>query len=347
MDRRACLLLNRVAMVLVAALLGTPLWDHWYYRGLRTGPGDSSPVAVVVAAHAGAPRTAPVARPLAAPAAASGVDRSPRAVRPVAAPENPDPTRAAATVLIAPPSDPGGTPAGAPPAETRPAAAAPRRPAVMRTDDSVEAPGAIEAAEVVAGGVRGAPPAAISAIRPDSPPPREQAARPGPEPGSSAGGSSASRVQPPSPGAADQESGPPAVPVIRLKPDSRELLPDEVVVITVEIVDAPSISSLPFHLAFDPEVLEFLDSQVGPALAGSHEAILLASVHPNRPGDLAVGLSLVESAGLFAGSGALVHLRFRAVAPGESGLVFDRASLRGATSQPLNARFEETRIKVL
>jgi hypothetical protein len=118
------------------------------------------------------------------------------------------------------------------------------------------------------------------------------------------------------------------------------------IVVTVHVSDADSMSSLPFHLRFDPRILEFVGSETGPELAGSHEAVLLASVNPNRPGDLAVGLSLVESSGLFTGSGALARLQFRAVAEGESDLEFDRATLRGATSQPLDARFEKSRITV-
>ncbi|HZM68772.1 MAG TPA: cohesin domain-containing protein [Candidatus Cryosericum sp.] len=118
------------------------------------------------------------------------------------------------------------------------------------------------------------------------------------------------------------------------------------IVVTVHVSDADSMSSLPFHLRFDPQILEYVGSEAGPELAASHEAVLLASVNPNRPGDLAVGLSLVESSGLFTGSGALVLLQFRAVAEGESDLEFDRATLRGATSQPLDARFEKTRITV-
>jgi cohesin domain-containing protein len=109
---------------------------------------------------------------------------------------------------------------------------------------------------------------------------------------------------------------------------------------TVEVVltGARDITSVPFHLQFDPGILQYLGARTGPALNGrSLQPIFLASVNPARPGDLAVGLSLVRTSGTFSGSGTILLLDFLALAAGRSDLLFDRASVRGPTSAPLPA----------
>lgn len=208
----------------------------------------------------------------------------------------------------------------------------PHRPAEAPVAERVEEAPAEQPAGFVQAQVPPTPPP------PDPGPPKESDAP------SRSGGSS--RVQAPPSESKEPEPVPGTPPVVTLALDATELSPGESLVAVVQITGAVSISSVPFHLRFDPSVLEFIDSQVGAALDRDHEAILLASVNPNRPGDLAVGLSLVESSGLFSGSGDLLRLRFRAVAAGESTLEFVRATVRDATSQPQEARFETASIKV-
>ena len=97
--------------------------------------------------------------------------------------------------------------------------------------------------------------------------------------------------------------------------------------VQVVLTGAREITSVPFHLQFDPGVLQYVGARTGPALNGrSLQPIFLASVNPGRPGDLAVGLS-----------GAILLIDFQAVAPGRSDLLFDRASVRGSASETLPA----------
>jgi hypothetical protein len=93
-------------------------------------------------------------------------------------------------------------------------------------------------------------------------------------------------------------------------------------------------------------VLQFQSAERGSAIGASMQTILLASVSPARPGDLAVGLSLVDSGPMLRNSGTVLRLNFLALAPGSSALTFDRASIRGNMSQPLDAQFHDTRIDV-
>jgi hypothetical protein len=135
------------------------------------------------------------------------------------------------------------------------------------------------------------------------------------------------------------------VPLVSALVSTPDVAPSDTILVTIRIEDADRMTSLPFHLGFDPAVIEFVGSRTAPTLAAL-EPILLASVSPNRPGDVAVGLSLVEMAGVFTGTGDLVTLEFRAVAPGHSGLTFSRATLRGARSEAVEARFADGGVTV-
>ncbi len=141
-------------------------------------------------------------------------------------------------------------------------------------------------------------------------------------------------------GAAATAPEPQDAPSLRLSlaPDRHAVSQGETLSVQVVLTGARDITSVPFHLQFDPGVLEFVGARTGPALNGrSLQPIFLASVNPGRPGDLAVGLSLVRSSGTFNGSGAILLIDFRALAPGRSDLLFDRASVRGPTSELLPA----------
>ncbi len=146
-------------------------------------------------------------------------------------------------------------------------------------------------------------------------------------------------------GNADSLRGSPAPPVpagatapasLKLVPGSTVLTPGQPVVVRVVLGEGASISSVPFHLKFNPEVLQYVTAREGALFRStSLQPVLLASVNPNRPGDLAVGLSMIESSGLLNGSGGILEIEFRALAPGQSELLFDRASVRGPTGAPL------------
>jgi hypothetical protein len=135
-------------------------------------------------------------------------------------------------------------------------------------------------------------------------------------------------------------------PEVSLVTSKASLAVGDSLTVTVNVRTSDRVTSLPFHLMFDPAVLEFSGGATDPSLGSRLQPVLLASVSPNRPGDLAVGLSFIESAGAFKGTGGVVVLHFRAIGSGDSDLEFSRASLRGATSEPLPAEFHNTRVSV-
>jgi hypothetical protein len=146
------------------------------------------------------------------------------------------------------------------------------------------------------------------------------------------------------------DSDPPAeagAPRLSLVPNTPEVAYGRVLTVRVVLTGGEKITSVPFHLKFDPALLEFLGARTGQAFVSSSlEPLLLASVNPERPGDLAVGLALIGSSRSFTGSGSLVVLDFRAIGRGRSDLTFENSSVRGATSEPLPVEFANTSIQV-
>lgn len=145
-------------------------------------------------------------------------------------------------------------------------------------------------------------------------------------------------VGPPRTPPAEPRPKPISYPTAWIDAPSQSVGIGEVFNVTVRVDSVEAMTSLPFHLMFNPGIVGYESAQTGPAL-GALQPVLLASVNPNRPGDLAVGLSLIESAGSFSGSGNVIVLTFRALASGRSDLAFGHATLRGATSEAVDTRF--------
>ena len=143
--------------------------------------------------------------------------------------------------------------------------------------------------------------------------------------------------------------GSPGTPPLTLTlvpaPDDRS--PGDRLRIQVVLNGAQEITSVPLHVRFDPEVLEFLGATTGRALEeGRLQPILLASVNPHRPGDLAVGLALIGGSGTFTGSGPVALLEFRTLRTGRTELALDQASVRGVTGEPLPVRIQGVGVEV-
>ena len=342
MNRTTYWLFMMAAALMAGALVALPLWDYYHYRQPTAGGLPASPVTLAVMTEAPAPASSytsaePAARswPRAETVLTAGIHESdglagvpepasntssqahvssvavaasvpgPATGRPTARTSQP---RSAAS-----PTWPGASPGARQPAETSP--------------QEKSLPAANQAASIgwIAGGLPSGPPA-----------------MPAPLPQSTASnhdGSGQSDGSHPS-GAAETVPDPQDTQSLRLSlaPDRHAVSRGQTFSVEVVLTGARDITSVPFHLQFDPGVLEYVGARTGPALNGrSLQPIFLAAVNPSRPGDLAVGLSLLRSSGTFSGSGAILLIDFRALAPGRSDLLFDRASVRGPTSELLPA----------
>ena len=350
MNRTTYWLFMTAAALMAGALAALPLWDYYHYRQPTAGGLPASPVTLVVMTEAPAPASSytsaepaarswpraqtvliasSVSRPGAgihqsdgqarvtetAPNTSSQAHVSPAAMAAtVAGPAAGRPTtRITQPRSGASPTWPGAGSGSRDPAETSP------------QEKSLPAANAAASIGWIAGGIVSGPPAMPA-------PPTQSTA-------SNHDGSGQSDGSHPS-GAAETVPDPQDTQSLRLSlaPDRHAVSRGQTFSVEVVLTGARDITSVPFHLQFDPGVLEYVGARTGPALNGrSLQPIFLAAVNPSRPGDLAVGLSLLRSSGTFSGSGAILLIDFRALAPGRSDLLFDRASVRGPTSELLPA----------
>ena len=333
------------AALMAGFLLALPVWDWWTYRQVRAesaplddqasagaeAPASEAPPSaatavlpatggVIVAAAMAAPQVQPPARssrveaavpPAPAPSLSRIETKNPATI--VAAPSE-------GAVRGRPPAVQGGSPSVETPAVTGPVAGAVRPPTTTGPLSWVRSLF-----------TQTPPPAPTSEGRP------QPAESPTPEPEQE---SSDSTSDPD----VSQEAGPPRLSLV---PSPSTVAYGRVMSVRVVLSGGEGITSVPFHVRFDPALLEFLGAHTGAAFQSSSlEPLLLASVNPERPGDLAVGLALVGNSRSFTGSGSLVVLDFRVIGRGRTDLTFENSSVRGVTSEPLPAEFANATIQV-
>ena len=99
------------------------------------------------------------------------------------------------------------------------------------------------------------------------------------------------------------------------------------VLVQVTIENAQGVGSVPFHLRYDPTVLQFLSHQEGPfmGLDGTNTVFLASGT---APGDVVVGLSRMGGPQGASGSGLLAAFTFLAVNPGDCDFAFSGANVK-------------------
>ena len=351
-----------VAALMAGFLLALPVWDWWTYRQAEVvtpspeyrAPAGTDPPTAVAAIALPARGDGILAAGMAPPPAPAPSGRAALHVQPA---QHVQPVQHSSNAAVAAPAQ---VPRGAgrevpPPAAT------------SRTDgpDPTRLPSRSEsAAPVRPPAAQPASPTAGSGSTPGAPPPpsttgplswvrslfvQAPAAAPAtetpPQPADSPAPRPEEDTSDPSP---DSDRPPEAgAPRLSLVPNAPEVAYGKVLTVRVVLTGGEKVTSVPFHLKFDPALLEFLGARTGPAFVSSSlEPLLLASVNPERPGDLAVGLALIGTSRSFTGSGSLVVLDFRAVGRGRSDLTFENSSVRGATSEALPVEFANTSIQV-
>lgn len=368
MTRQTRLVVHGTGSLLIAALIAAPVWDFWRYRGLRSSVDPRTPLAIVLPPSSRTPVLATFSGGDLEPSSATGWSGRAHAQWPARFASGNPPSitgaaslgaRAHATAADTAPEGStrdgsGVTPVPTPP-DPRSAPTTVQGAAVRKAPGAGRPghghvpgdPGPADPAHAPAangsGDATSAPP--VTAVLVGVSPVPTNARDLGPTP--------PSPVPPPPTRAPAIPSipGDPAIPVafdpeVSLITSSVSLVVGDTLTVTVKVHTGDPVTSLPLHLMFDPAVLEFSDGATDPSLGSRLQPVLLASVSPNRPGDLAVGLSFIESGGAFMGTGVVVVLHFRAIGSGDSDLEFSRASLRGATSEPLPAVFQNSRVSV-
>ena len=212
-------------------------------------------------------------------------------------------------------------PPAKPPAETAPA-----------TQEAAPAGGAAAPVIVVppAGAAPGTPPATT--------PPSGQGTNPAPAGGGNntgGGGGGGGGGQGTSPNSGDQSNpaGPANVgfnPSYKLAPMGTDFTVD------VVISHAAGVGSVPFHLAFDPTVLEFIGAgSVSPFLSQDGTPVFVLATIGSGGREVIVGLSRQGSRPGVSGSGTLIQMTFRPKKAQTTKLTFTDLSVLDPQAQPL------------
>jgi len=131
---------------------------------------------------------------------------------------------------------------------------------------------------------------------------------------------------------------------VSARPSSTRPQVGSVIKVRVEVRGARQVGSVPFSLAYDPAILEFIP---GSATEGSFlrkggaATSFLAQGGTDREGrtTVVVGLSRLGAGSGASGSGVLCELAFRVRAPGAAPLTFVRARALSPSARPMEARF--------
>jgi len=143
---------------------------------------------------------------------------------------------------------------------------------------------------------------------------------------------------------AEPEPAGPAL--VRMAANPSRVSAGQRVSLTFEIASATDVGHVPFHVTFDPSVLQFEVGEQGPFLGsdGSQTAFFASATSDGA--SVVVGLSRIGRVRGVDGSGLLCVLHFNAVGPGDAALAFARNKVRDSSGNVTLALFQTTQVIV-
>ncbi len=167
-------------------------------------------------------------------------------------------------------------------------------------------------------------------------------ARPAPQQGtaSRARGSAGSGIGQPG----DPETT--ATPQVLMMPVSGEVLVGDRVTITVAISSATNVGHVPFHVTFNPGVLQFDHGEEGSFLGSDGVPTAFFAAVTSSGAEVVIGLSRLGQEEGNHGGGNLCVLHFNAVGPGDAGLGFASAKVRDSTNRIVESFFQPATVVV-
>jgi len=142
------------------------------------------------------------------------------------------------------------------------------------------------------------------------------------------------------------DSGQPETPpiqspaTVRLVPSAPSYRVGDRVTVEVRIDNATNVGSVPFHLRYNRQVLEFIPPAIqGPFLnADGANTVFLANDTGNG-GEIVVGLSRLGGGEGMTGGGTLAIFQFQAMNPGDCGFAWSGASVKDPQARNVPASF--------
>jgi general secretion pathway protein D len=146
-------------------------------------------------------------------------------------------------------------------------------------------------------------------------------------------------------GAPDDNQAPPAAApagpaTVRLVPSAPSFRVGDRVIIEVRIENGTNVGSVPFHLKYNKQALEWISPGVqGPFLGSDGGNTVFLAIDSPGGGEIVVGHSRLGGGEGMSGSGTLATFSFQAIAPGDSGLAWSAASVKDPQAKNLPASF--------
>jgi general secretion pathway protein D len=139
----------------------------------------------------------------------------------------------------------------------------------------------------------------------------------------------------PVPGAAD-DNAPSGPAIVNFDPSYLGTAAGQEFSASVVISGASGVGSVPFHLEFDPDILEFLGAdQASPFLSQDGTPVFVLATLSGNGREIIVGLSRQGNRPGVDGQGTLIEMRFRARKSGTTSLNFSNLSVLDPSAQPL------------
>jgi hypothetical protein len=142
------------------------------------------------------------------------------------------------------------------------------------------------------------------------------------------------------------QAEPPGILQLVVAASAGEVGVGEVVTVDVLASSETAVLDAPLHLAYDPQVLEFVDGVPGDFLTQGGSSIVFLADGVNRPGDVAVAAGRVAREQGASGSGLLCRVRLRGAVPGTTPVSVAQAKAWGTGGEELVVRSTGTRVVV-
>ncbi|MDE3137355.1 MAG: hypothetical protein KGL59_12325 [Acidobacteriota bacterium] len=164
-------------------------------------------------------------------------------------------------------------------------------------------------------------------------------------------GSAGAPTIPPSPTAPAPAGAPaPAAPatggVLAFEPASLNLAPGQTTTVALVVRNAANLYSIPLIVHYDPKVLAIVDVRNGGFLSGGTQPIAIFHHEDPAHGQSIISAMRPPSSGGVNGSGTLVGIVVKALAPGTSTLRIEQVSAKDPQAKPLTFSTQEATITV-
>jgi len=135
--------------------------------------------------------------------------------------------------------------------------------------------------------------------------------------------------------------------VVRLVPAQLLYREGDTVVANVWIAKAENVGSVPFHILYDKDVLQFLPPAIeGPFMGDDGTDTVFLAPDTGGGGELVVGIARLGGGAGAHGSGLLATFKFVVINPGSSEFAFTGASVKDPQARNLPATYSVVQLRV-